>query len=59
VHPAEGTAGGTDNKGTRSGTHRTYDPQMRMPHHPGRHGPRLRDRHPAPHDRASGDEVTS
>jgi diguanylate cyclase (GGDEF)-like protein len=40
-------------------THRTYDSQMRMPRNPGRHGLRLRDRHPATHDRASAEEATS
>jgi len=41
------------------GTHRTYEPHMRMPRNARRHGPRRRDQRPADSDGQFGGEVTA
>lgn len=41
------------------GTHRTYQPQMRMPRNASRYGPRRRDQHPADSDGQLGGGVTA
>lgn len=41
------------------GSHRTYEPEMRMPRNAGRHGRRRRDRHPADHGGQLDGEVTA
>jgi diguanylate cyclase len=41
------------------GTHRSYEPHLRMPRNASRHGPRSRDQRPADNDGQFGGEVTA